>query len=102
MPTYQWVDLMKYDEARDGFVHLVRIILEKGKIRFKGNETIIRKLQDGIELPSHRKMTPHDGRRFLEAIAKQFNSPYLLASGINEGETLTSFSSPEPSSYETT
>ena len=95
MAAYQWVDLMKYDSQKEAFIHLVRCILDKDGIRFKGNESLISSLKDGVELSGHRKIHPHDKRRFLDVLANTFTSPYLLSSAVLEGPTLAPFAPPQ-------
>ena len=90
MPTYQWIDLIKFDLEKQTYISVARCILAEGQLRFEGNQVVIENLES--EFDSFKE----EPEAFLEMLVKRFNSPYLQATEIQSGDELAPFQSPEP------
>ena len=90
MPTYQWIDLVKFDLEKQTFLPVARCILENEVLRFEGSENVVQNLKKEFGESNQ------DPDEYLKSLIERFNSPYLQATELQSGDELTPFQSPEP------
>ena len=95
-PMKKWVDIVSFDPVkREGKVRLRCILEPDGKLRFEGDETMVRRVEVGVYSTEHkRRMTPDDGEEFMKALPQEFHSAELFASDVKQGEKIEEYVTP--------
>lgn len=89
-----WIDLAKFNADTMTFDFIARCILQNEIIFFEGNSDVISSLSEGI-LMDGDLVKPESGLAFLKAVQNEYDSPYMQASALQQGDALKPFSSPE-------
>lgn len=85
-PAMKWVDLIAFDQQQNKARVCVRCILVNGAVRFDGDAEVVAQLTSGIQTGPEERVLPSQGEVFLVALTREYRSPYLFASDLNEGD----------------
>ena len=77
-------------------VTVATAVLDGATVRIDGDSPVAKRLRERgvLSAAQGKHLTVDDGEAFLAALAEQFRSAYLLATGVLEGSTIEPYQLP--------